>query len=75
MNPLFLFGIGVALAGCGAVGTILNSCREILIVGEQPRRFSISAAQAVVVLLLIVDFSIVGSGLWVAFAAAGGVHG
>lgn len=75
MDPLFLFGIGVALAGCGSIGTTLNAYREILAIPRGPDALSASALLAAMLFILMVGLGIVAGGLWVALAVAGGAHG
>lgn len=75
MDPLFVFGIGVALTGCGSIGTTLNACREIIAIPRGPDALSASALLAATFFILLVGCGIVAGGLWVAFAVAGGAHG
>lgn len=75
-DPLFFFGIGVALAGCGSIGTTFNACREVLTIPRGPGAMSATALLAAVIFMLLVGCGIVAGGLWVALAVAGGaLHG
>lgn len=74
-DPLFFFGIGVALVGCGSIGTTINACREILAIPRIPGAMSASALLAGMIFILLVGCGIVAGGLWVALAVAGGAHG
>ncbi|KQN06925.1 hypothetical protein [Sphingomonas sp. Leaf25] len=75
MDPLFFFGIGVALAGCGSIGTTLAACREILTIPRGPGALGTSALLAAMLFILLVGCGIVAGGLWVAIAVAGGANG
>jgi len=75
MDPLFVFGIGTALVGCGAIGTTFNACREILGIPRGPAAIAASSLLAAMLFILLVDVGIVAGGLWIALAVAGGVHG
>ncbi|WP_294216302.1 hypothetical protein [uncultured Sphingomonas sp.] len=74
-DPLFAFGIGVALVGCGAVGTTLEACRSILAIPRGPEAISAPTLLVAMLVILLVDIGIVAGGLWVAVAVAGGAHG
>jgi hypothetical protein len=75
MDPLFVFGIGVALVGCGSIGTTLNACREILAIPRVPGAMSGTTLLAAMIFILLVGCGIVAGGLWVALAVAGGANG
>lgn len=75
IDPLSVFGIGVALVGCGAVGTTLEACRSILTIPRGPEAISAPTLLVAMVFILLVDIGIVAGGLWVAVAVAGGAHG
>lgn len=74
-DPLFFFGIGVALVGCGSVGTTVSACREILTIPRGPRSISTSALLAAMIFILLAGCGIVAVGLWVTLTVAGGAHG
>lgn len=74
-DPLFFFGIGVALVGCGSIGTTVNACREILAISRAPGAMSVSPLLMAMLFILLVGCGIVAGGLWVALAVAGGAHG
>ncbi len=74
-DPLFVFGIGVALVGCGSIGTTLNACREILTIPRVPGAMSGTTLLAAMIFILLVGCGIVAGGLWVALAVAGGANG
>lgn len=74
-DPLLAFGIGVALVGCGAIGTSIEACRSILSIPRGPGAIAASTLLAAMAFILLVDIGIVAGGLWVALAVAGGAHG
>ncbi len=75
MDPLFAVGIGVALVGCGAIGTSIEACRSILAIPRRPGAIAASTLLVAATFILLVDVGIVAGGLWVAIAVAGGAHG
>ncbi|GAA0671745.1 hypothetical protein FHT00_001845 [Sphingomonas insulae] len=75
MDPLFVFGIGTALVGCGATGTTWQACREILAIPDVPGSIARTSLLGAMIFILVVDLGIVAGGLWVAIAIAGGAHG
>lgn len=75
MDPLFVFGIGVALVGCGAIGTALNGCREVLSLPHGDGAVGDLPLLGAMLFILMIDVGILAAGLWVAFAIAGGAHG
>jgi hypothetical protein len=75
MDPLFAFGIGVALVGCGAVGAALNACREISSLPRNDGTIADLPLLGAMLFILLIDVGILGAGLWIAFAIAGGAHG
>ncbi|WP_294284348.1 hypothetical protein [uncultured Sphingomonas sp.] len=74
-DPLFLFGIGVALVGCGAVGTTLEACRSMLAIPRGPDAITGPTPLLAMLFILLVDIGIIAGGLWVAVAVAGGARG
>lgn len=75
-DPLFFFGMGVALVGCGSIGTTINACREILAIPRGGSATSPALLLSAMLFILLVGCGIVAGGLWVAVAVAGGaVHG
>lgn len=74
-DPLFTFGIGVALVGCGAIGTTLEACRSIFAIPRGPEAIAVTTLLVAMLFILLVDVGIIAGGLWVALAVAGGAHG
>ena len=74
MDPLCLFGIGTALAGCGGVGTTWRACRVVLSIPRVRGTVSGSGLLCAMTFMMLINIGIVVAGLWVAFAVAGGAY-
>jgi hypothetical protein len=75
MDPLFAFGMGVALVGCGAIGTALNACKEVLSLSRVDGAIDYLPLLGAMLFILLIDIGILAAGLWIAVAIAGGAHG